>query len=360
MHPKYTDLIDPESSWYVQIDRVDMHISDSALQLPRYTSSGSVYDRVPPLWFTLLSVYLGQLVPTLFYWLMDKLVRVMSKKEFPNVPESWGFSPAPSIAVCPPLVADELYELMKSGFCEPVSEVTRISGPRAVELETGRLLEDIDAIVYCTGYHQLIPVDMEPQELNPYPYPASPPQLYRHLFSLSPDPAIRNSIAFLGQGAIPYPGFVQHEAQNMCVSQIWQGKSSLPPLSEMKRWHQFYLEWRENMTKQYSATSTFYTGFLPMTDHVDWMDKTAGLGIRKHFGIIERWKNAESWGLWWRDSKLYRKCLNGLTSPALFRLFDEGKRKAWSGAREQIFIDDERVARQQEGRLELLEKQKSV
>jgi dimethylaniline monooxygenase (N-oxide forming) len=241
-----------------------------------------------------------------------------------------------------------------------VPEVARITGPRTVELKSGRVLEDIDTIIYSTGYHSWIPVDFEPQDLNPYAYPGAPPDLYRNVFPLSRDPAIRNSLAFLGQGGIAYPGFSQHEVQGMAVSQIWQGKSSLPPLEEMQQWHQDYLTWREDTTKRYDGKSTFYTYFLPTPDHVDWFDRIAGLGIRKHFGLVERWTNLDAWRFWWQDRRLYYKCLNGLTSPALFRLFDEGKRKTWSGAREQIFIDNASVEKQQKDRLKLLEKQKTV
>jgi dimethylaniline monooxygenase (N-oxide forming) len=215
-------------------------------------------------------------------------------------------------------------------------------------------------IIYCTGYNLYVPVAIEPQELNPYPHIGAPPQLYRNTFPLHPDPTIRNSLAFLGQGAIAFPGFAPHEAIGLCVSQIWQGKSSLPPLSDMKRWHQDYLTWREDTIKQYNAKSTFYTVFVPTTDHIDWVDATAGLGLRQHFGLVERWTNLDAWRFWWNDRKLYYQCLNGLTSPAIFRLFDMGKRKAWAGARDQIFTDDERAVKQQQDRLKGLEKQKTV
>ena len=214
-------------------------------------------------------------------------------------------------------------------------------------------------IIYCTGYHLSVPVDIEPQELNPYPYVGAPPQLYRNTFPLHPDPTIRNSLAFLGQGAITFPGFAPHEIIGLSVSQIWQGKSSLPPLSDMKRWHQDYLTWREDTIKQYNAKSTFYTVFVPMADHVNWVDSTAGLGIRRHFGLVERWTNLDAWRFWWNDRKLYYQCLNGITSPAIFRLFDMGKRKTWAGARGQVFIDEERVVQQQKNRLKWLEKQKT-
>lgn len=41
-------------------------------------------------------------------------------------------------------------------------------------------------------------------------------------------------------------------------------------------------------------------------------------------------------------------------SPGMFRLYNEGRRKAWSGAREQIIIDNERMRRQKTERLKLV------
>ena len=318
---------------------------------------------MPPLNFSLFTLYLSAWFPTLFNWIMDKLVGMVAKSSFANRPAALGSlatTKAPSISVAPPLIASEIYPHFESGFCEGVPEVRRIVRSREVELESGRLLDDVDAIIYCTGYHSTIPVAIEPQELDPYPYPGSPPQLYRNIFPLHSDPAIRNSLAFLGQGGVAWPGFAQHEIQNQCVSQIWLGNSSLPPLSEMQRWHRDYLSWRESMIKHYSPGSTFYTVFMPMTDHLTWMDTCAGLGIRHHFGWLSRWVNRKAWQLWWNDRKLYDIILTGLTSPAIFRLFDDGKRKAWRGAREQIFIDNDRAKRQQEQRLQMLKKQEKV
>ena len=40
--------------------------------------------------------------------------------------------------------------------------------------------------------------------------------------------------------------------------------------------------------------------------------------------------------LCFRDVKIRKLIMDGLMSPHLFRLFDEGKRKPWPGAREEI------------------------
>lgn len=121
-----------------------------------------------------------------------------------------------------PLMADAIYPHLESGFAEPVSQVQRITSPHTVELKDGRILTDIDTIIYCTGYDMAVP--FVPAEYNPYPVIGEPPVLYRNIFPINKDPAIRNSLAFLGHGALAFPGFVQHEWISMAISQIWQGK----------------------------------------------------------------------------------------------------------------------------------------
>lgn len=48
-----------------------------------------------------------------------------------------------------------------------------------------------------------------------------------------------------------------------------------------------------------------------------------------------------SWKFWWQDREIYNLCKSKITSPALFRLFESGKRQAWAGARSQIKHDNE-------------------
>lgn len=286
--------------------------------------------------------------PRLFNWLIDKGVTSISRKAFPDVPSKWKFSPAPSIAVTSPLIADEIYPLLESGFAEPVSEVRRITGPKSVELADGTMLNDIDAIIYCTGYDMAVP--FVPKEFNPYPVVGEPPMLYRNIFPLNKDPAIRDSLVFLGQAAIPFAGLVQHELIGMAIAQVWRGKIQLPSYEGMQEWRRGYLKWRDDLTARQKIKSTFYVAFMPMYDHMRWLDKTAGTGLFEHFG----W-SSKAWAFWWRDRELYRKCKTGLFSPAIWRLFETGMRKAWPQARRQIFDDNERAERQVRERREMVE-----
>lgn len=258
----------------------------------------------------------------------------MHKQNFPDIPEDWNFLPAPSIATSPPLIADAFYRYVKSGFTTAVPEVKTIRGPKTVELVNGRILEDIDSIIYCTGYDFAVPC--VPPEYNPYATQGATPTLYRNTFPLHPDPEVRNSLAFLGQAAVAFPGLMQFELAAMAISQVWRGKSTLPPLEEMKEWHRRQQEWREDLISSQKIPSRFHAAFMP-PEHIQWLDKTAGTGIFDRFGFLS-WK---AWKFWWTDPELYRLCLSGILTPAIWRLFETGKRQAWSGAKAQIIKDNE-------------------
>jgi dimethylaniline monooxygenase (N-oxide forming) len=284
--------------------------------------------------------------PNLLNWLLDKAMGAASKAAFPNIPKSWNFSPAPSIATTTPLIADEIYALLESGKCEPVAAVAKITAPRTIELKDGRVLDDIDAIIYTTGYDLSAPFVEERH--NPYVTPGAPPRLYRGTFPLHEDEKVRNSLVFLGNAGIHFPGYVQHELIIMAVSQIWTGKSSLPPLAEMQEWYRGFIEWRQERLKGQKSEATFYTITQPFTDHMRWMDTAAGTDVWSHFG----WFSRKAWSFWWNNRRLYSLCANGLFSPAIWRLFESGKRIAWSKASEQIVLDNEAARAQVQSRCE--------
>lgn len=297
--------------------------------------------------FILVTMFLTTHLPTLYHYLLDLLLVSMTKKAFPDIPASWKFHPAPSVATTNPLIADELYPHFASGFCKPVAAIARITGPKTIELADGTVLEDIDAIVHCTGYVQSTPA--VETEYNPYPVPGAPSTLYRGTFSTHPDPAVRDSLVFLGHGYIGFPGFVQHELIIMAVAQIWLGHSVLPPLAEMKAWQRGWLAWRADLLRRQKSEATFYVGVMPFEDHLRWFDEAAGTDVFSHFGLTSR----KAWSFWWNNRDLYRECTRLVFSPALWRLFDAGKRKAWDGARKQIYLDNQAAEAATQRRLEM-------
>lgn len=318
--------------------------------LPRYTSEGETLDTQMKLPFLMFQLWLEGNLPSLWSWIMDKLVQSISKKAFPDIPDEWGLRPGPSTAVSTPLMADTLYPFLVSGFAEPVPAVKQITGSKTVELTNGRILDDIDTILYCTGYHFNIPdnlvpvpkssastssseiIQLDTSSFNPYPQgPGSNPQLFMNIFPLSADSAIRNTLAFLGQGGTPFPGFIQFEMQAMAVSQIWRGSRVLPSHAAMTKWYKVHSQERLAKMKRYNvpAGSTFYPAFVPFPSLFPWLDSVAGTGILDNMGgKLNGLFNYRAWHLWWTDRELYNLCTRGILSPTMFRVFETGGRKA--------------------------------
>lgn len=315
-------------------------------QLSRYDPDGRAFDIATTLNMTRVFMFLSAWLPRLYNWLIDLTTTRLGRIAFPHAPASLSQVAVPSMATTTPFIADEMYHLMQSGFCEPVPAITRVVGPRSVELRDGRVLDSLDAIIYCTGYDLSSPL-VEPEH-QPYPDPGEPARLYRGTFPLHPDAAVRESLAFLGHGFPFFPGLIQLELVVMAVVQVWRGASSLPGLAEMERWREGWLAWRAGLLRGQEREATFYVGTVPLDDHLRWFDWAAGTGVFSHFGVLSR----RAWAFWWRDRELYNQCASGCFSPAVWRLFETGKRKAWAGAREQIVKDDLDARRAARRRLE--------
>lgn len=336
--------------------------------LPRYDDNGATSDQAATLRFSLFMAFMYRHLPILWNWLFNKLLNTISAKAFPNLPKEWGIRPAPHLAVSTPLFADTLWPHLQSNFAEPIPAIQRITGPRSVELTNGRILQDIDSIIYCTGYDTNIPDGLIPhttgtESLHPYPNNTvgSPPNLYRNIFPLHSDPSIRKSLAFLGHGNILLPGFIQFELNAMAISQVWLGRTLLPPHSDMLAWHEANLAERKHNFAYYNAlpNSTYYPTFMNMGDHFKWVDDAAGTGLYRNLGMGMEWLNWRAWRFWWRDRELYGVVMGGVFTPFVWRLFEGGKRRAmaWGECREAILRENE-LAR--EGRGRVLEGKKRV
>jgi dimethylaniline monooxygenase (N-oxide forming) len=303
--------------------------------------------------FTKVFLFMNTWLPSLWQTFVDYLFVKMSKEAFPHQPKEWGLLPAPSIAVTTPMIADELYPLLRNGFATPVTGIRAVTGPKQVTLTDGRVLDDIDSIVYCTGYYFDVP-KFVPAEYHPYPDPDKQPYLYRNIFPLHPDPEVRNSLAFTGQVGYPFPGFVQFEFYTLAIAQIWKGNKKLPPLKEMVQWHTDKIAEDEKLLKKYGHAR--YAVFTRPEDMFSWVHETTGIGLFEHTSFFS-WR---SWQLWWSDPKFYKLLTTGLFSPAIWRLFDMGGRKCWPEAKQQIIKDNEFAAMRAKRREAILRKERGA
>lgn len=374
MHATTQDVTS-ELSAYAK--HVYMAHRSGVLLLPRFSEDGGAFDATGKLPVTLMQLFLENWAPAVWLWILNTLCRGFSTRAYGDLPARLGLSPAPNMAIATPLMADTIYPFLESGFAEPVSQVKEIAGPRTVELANGRILEDIDAIIYCTGYHMTLPADLipktapspsvsdpDPSSYNPYPNgPGTNPHLYMNTFPMTSSPSINNTLAFVGHAAINFPGFIQQELQVCSISQIWQGRKRLPLQDEMLAWHRKHTLARNNLGRKYGAVEngTFYPILLPFNVYFPWLNHTAGTGVLETFGgIFNGLFNPCAWRLWWTDREMYRLCTRGIFTPTVFRIFDAGGRRPldWEDARARLRRDNEVFERARKAKKAELDREK--
>lgn len=106
-----------------------------------------------------------------------------------------------------------------------------IPATRGVEFEDGAIENDIDAIIFATGYFYSFPF-LENVKPNLITDGSHVNHTYQHLF-FAPQPTL--SFLALNQRVIPFP---IAEAQGSVVARVYSGRLSLPSHSEMQKWEQ--------------------------------------------------------------------------------------------------------------------------
>lgn len=248
-----------------------------------------------------------------------------------NLRPEWGLANAPPFPHKLPIVGDGFYNLLDSGAVTLVAGLKRVLESH-VELTDGSKLE-IDVIIFAIGYDKsyslLGPYD--PSRHMPQAWKDARgsmgrplPRLYQGIFSLDfPD-----SLAYSEHVGPTLSASINGDLASMALAQVWLGTSKLPPANEMA----------DNADRQNQmAISLAKNGEIYDPATVDraewnmWADRAAGLGIQDRLG--NGWK---AWWLWFTDYRLYKTLLDGKFVPQVYRLFDEGKRRPWKGARDSF------------------------
>lgn len=277
--------------------------------------------------------FLEKHIPSCLESMVNKKVQGIMQGCFGELDPSWRLSPGPSIKVSPPVVSDSLVEHLRSERVRPVRGIKRIKGPNTVELEDGEEVEDVDAIICCTGYRNdfsLLDRRYDPSSDPPAAWREAPgakdrplPRLYQNIFSMEAP----ESLAFLGCVWFPAGALMVADLASMCIAQVWTGKSPLPTAAEMSRW----VDGQTERMVKLAHRGTPVVASVPQMEWLRWADGTAGAGVFDRLG----W-GTKGWYFWMGDRELYKLVMDGVLTSASWRLFDEGKRRPWPGAREEI------------------------
>uniref|UniRef100_A0A3B4AHK0 Flavin-containing monooxygenase n=1 Tax=Periophthalmus magnuspinnatus TaxID=409849 RepID=A0A3B4AHK0_9GOBI len=214
-----------------------------------------------------------------------------------------------------PTVNDDLPNRILSGTVQVKPNIRRFHGG-SVEFEDGSVVENIDLVVFATGYKfsypflasQVVSVSNNKASLFKYVFP---PELDR------PTLAIIGLVQPLG-AIMPIS-----EMQARWATRVFKGLVKLPSTSVMQR----DINCKEEaMAKRY-VTSQRHT---IQVDYIDYMDE-----IAKQFGAYPNFLK-----LLVTDPTLWFKVLFGPASPYQYRLRGPGK---WAGARQAILTQLDRV-----------------
>ncbi|KAF7642059.1 hypothetical protein LDENG_00265410 [Lucifuga dentata] len=215
-----------------------------------------------------------------------------------------------------PTVNDELPNCILSGTVQVKPNIRRFQGS-SVEFDDGSIVEDIDLVVFATGYTFSFPF-LASHVLSVSENKAS---LYKYVF---PPELDRPTLAVIG--LVQPLGTVMpiSEMQARWATRIFKGCNKLPSMDDMLR--DIHCK-QEAMAKRY-VTSQKHT---IQVNFITYMDEIAKLvGVRPNF-----------LRLLLTDPKLGLSVLLGPCTPYQYRLRGPGK---WAGARHAILTQWERVA----------------
>ncbi|KAM9384188.1 flavin-containing monooxygenase 5-like isoform 1-T2 [Pholidichthys leucotaenia] len=215
-----------------------------------------------------------------------------------------------------PTVNDELPNRILSGTVQVKPNIRRFCGS-SVEFDDGSVVEDIDLVVFATGYtfsfpflaSQVVSVSKNKASLFKYVFP---PELER------PTLAIIGLVQPLG-AIMPIS-----EMQARWATRVFKGCVKLPSLAAMQNDIQ---NKKDAMAKRYVTTQRHTI----QVDYISYMDEIAEqVGVRPN--ILK---------LLLTDPRVGLSLLFGPCTPYQFRLSGPGK---WAGARQAILTQWERVA----------------
>ncbi len=188
--------------------------------------------------------------------------------------------------------------------CAVVEDITEIlDGGRTLKTSDGHLLEELDEIVFSTGYNNQ--VLFMPDSLRN----CDPRRLYKHMFH----PEIGDSLAWIGWAR---PGFGSQfpimEMQSRYCALVFKGEISLPESEVMI---QESITDEASYTKQFEGNATRIRSLVDYHHYMNNLSKTIGCypPIKKYFFLHPR---------------LWLHLMYGPTQATQFRLQGPGKKVA--------------------------------
>ncbi|KAI5461572.1 dimethylaniline monooxygenase 2 [Mariannaea sp. PMI_226] len=273
---------------------------------------------------------------------LSKMGTTFLMKKYGELDPAWRLlEDAPPLSLSLTACMDVMIDLLREGKITSLHAIDSFLGGKKIRFTDGTILDDIDAVVFCTGYRadfSIIPFvehSSPKSDANGNAYGGLPiPRLYMNIFP----PKYADSMAILTSSTYgKNNGFSFADVISMAISNIWRGVSTdmIPSTpEEMDRAIDAHHQWvagrwtKENTTDVCAVKQWEFQGFL---------HQAAGTGLEN---LGWGWKG---WWAWLKDPKMNYLMRHGVETAYAFRYFETGKRPTWPGARAAIIHTNELV-----------------
>ena len=290
-----------------------------------------------------MSNALQRRAPGLALLLADLLTNLLARVMFPDLKPEWRLMPIPNIMLRLPGSFENVIPLLADGRVKSVHGLRRFGGPKKVELDDGTVLDDIDAVLLCTGYKTEWTVAesfLQTSVPKAYGYDKAPgggEPMFRLWMNLFP-PRYADSCALLCYSAFGKSnGFSFTDVTSMAVSNVFRHAHPLPSLNAMNSWIEDHHNW---VASRWKLDHSIDTSMVKHWEFQGWLHEAAGTGMENL--SIFGWKG---WRFWWKDRKMYKLMNDGVETAHMYKYFETGKRQIWDGAKDAILHANEVVNR---------------
>lgn len=287
-----------------------------------------------------ISHFFQRYFPHFSRYLTDLAVTYYARRAFPfPLDPAWHLEPFPSLTLNLPGSFELLMPHLHSGALTSLRGITRFTGASSIEFADGVVLDDIDAVILCTGYSAdwtvVAPFIEKSRPQDPLSPPYAGPPMHRLFMNLFP-PAYADSCVLLCYSAFgKNNGFSFGDVTAWAVSNVWRGVEPLPSREAMEKHIDDHQKWVAQWAWKHDPNCD--VSMVKQWEFQGWLHRVAGTGMEN---LGWGWKG---WAFWWRDRRLYRLMNDGVETAHAFRVFETGRRRTWEGAREAIIRVNEEV-----------------
>ncbi|KAH8828809.1 flavin-binding monooxygenase-like-domain-containing protein [Flagelloscypha sp. PMI_526] len=263
---------------------------------PRRTMSGTPFDQTTTLRrFSIMSTIEYFFPNFRDYLFRPSFLQKMQVKLQPLDPQ-WHLSPPKSPLRSGITISDDIVEKMRFGQVVPIGEIVRFTGPKSLEVRSREhhsqtlSLEDVDAVIFATGYHQPhnFMSSYHPSRSSPR---ASSPELklklklgtngddaripnsdlYWNIF----DATYPTSLAYVGHLSRETAGCGFFDLVSMAIAQVFSSNYKLPPSGAILRETEQKNSWFEARLQR----GPFFIGSVPNAGLFAFLDKVSGARV---------------------------------------------------------------------------------